>query len=116
LVTGLIAGAVAGLLGLRPHKVVLGPLLGLAVGLGFWALWSEVPAAVTVLAFRLVSAAVFRGPQVKLLAERVTAEDLPFEARTRYVGTGYVRDLASALGGEFHPDVATSASWPRSMS
>ena len=38
-------------------------------------------------------------PQVSLLAEQVPAEDLPFVvplrgARPRYVGTGYVRDLA----------------------
>ena len=41
------------------------------------------------------SALVFRDAQVSLLAERVPAEDLPFvvprEARSRYVGTGYVR-------------------------
>ena len=44
------------------------------------------------------SALVFRDAQVSLLAERVRAEDLPFvvprEARSRYVGTGYVRELA----------------------
>ena len=66
-----------------------------------------VPAAVvastTMLAYRIPSALVFRDAQVSLLAERVPAEDLPFvvplEARTRYVGTGYVRELAEALGG-----------------
>ena len=65
----------------------------------------------------LVSALVFRDAQVSLLAERVPAEDLPFvvplEARTRYVGTGYVRDLAEALGGSYSadaPDVGIVAS------
>ena len=61
-------------------------------------------------AFRTLSAAVFRDPQVELLAERVTADELPFvvplEARTRYVGTGYVRDLAEVLGGEYQADAA----------
>jgi hypothetical protein len=69
------------------------------------------PAAVasgTVLAFRVVSALVFRDAQVSLLAERVPAADLPFvvplAARSRYVGTGYVRDLAGAVGGAYQAD------------
>ena len=66
---GLIAGALAGALGLRPQKVVLGPLVGLAVGFAFSAWWGVAPAAivagVTVLAFRSLSAAVFRDPQVR---------------------------------------------------
>jgi hypothetical protein len=74
-------------------------------------------AAGTVLAFRMLSALVFRDAQVRLLAERVNAEDLPFvvplEARTRYVGTGYVRELAKLLGGAYvadTPDVGIVAS------
>jgi hypothetical protein len=38
---------------------------------------------------------------------------VPLEARTRYVGTGYVRDLAAVLGGTYraaHPDVGIVAS------
>jgi hypothetical protein len=68
-------------------------------------------------AYRVASALVFRDPQVTLLAERVRAEDLPFvvplEARTRYVGTGYVRELAEVLGGRYvsgAPDVGIVAS------
>ena len=42
---------------------------------------------------------------MSLLAERVRAEDLPFvvprEPRSRYVGTGYVEDLAQTLGGAY---------------
>ena len=57
------------------------------------------------LAYRSVSAAVFRDAQVSLLAERARAEDLPFvvplESRTRYVGTGYVKELAATLGGTY---------------
>ena len=71
----------------------------------------------TVVAYRVVSALLFRDPQVSLLAERVPAEDLPFvvprEARTRYVGTGYVRELAEVLGGAYTadaPDVGIVAS------
>ena len=112
IVTGLAAGVLVGVLAIRPQKVVLGPVVGLAVGWLLSLAWADVPtavvAAVTALAFRTLSAVVFRDPQVELLAEQVEAADLPFvvplEARTRYVGTGYVRDLAAVLGGDYHPD------------
>jgi len=118
---GTVAGAVAGGLGLRPQKVALGPVLGAAVGRGLAArpglAAPAVVAATTVVGFRAVSALLFRDPQVSLLAERVTARDLPFvvplESRTRYVGTGYVRDLAKVLGGVYvpaTPDVGIVAS------
>jgi hypothetical protein len=77
----------------------------------------SVVASGTVLAYRALSAALFRDAQVSLLAERVRAEDLPFvvplESRTRYVGTGYVRELAEVLGGSYvagAPDVGIVAS------
>jgi hypothetical protein len=74
------AGAVAGLLGVRPEKVVLGPLVGAGVGLALGRLRAStaVVAASGVVAFRLASAAIFRDSQVTLLAERARAEDLPF--------------------------------------
>jgi hypothetical protein len=106
---GTAAGAVAGTAGLRPQKVVLGPVVGAAVGRVAGGRDGGLPpaavAATTVLAYRVLSALVFREAQVSLLAERVRAEDLPFvvplEARSRYVGTGYVRDLAGVLGGTY---------------
>jgi hypothetical protein len=111
ILVGVLIGALAGALGVRPHKVVLGPVVGLAVGAAVGAAWATVPtgvvAAVTVVAYRCLSALIFRDPQVQLLADRVRAEELPFvvplEARTRYVGTGYVRDLAEVLGGVYQP-------------
>ncbi len=111
-VVGVAAGLVAGLLGIRPQKVALGPVVGAAVGLAWWAAThgaapAAVVAASTVVVFRVVSAALFRDPQVSLIADRVRADELPFvvplEARTRYVGTGYVRELAEVLGGEYRP-------------
>ena len=105
IVTAGAAGTVAGGLGLRPQKVALGPVLGFAVGA---ALARRRPsgaavAALTVVAYRSLAAALFRDPQVSLLAERVEAGDLPFVvarvARTRYVGTGYFAELARELGG-----------------
>jgi hypothetical protein len=109
-----VSGAVAGGLGLRPQKVALGPVLGAAVGGAFGlrdrAAEPAVVAATSVVAFRLLSAMLFRDAQISMLAERVQAEDLPFvvplESRSRYVGTGYVRALADVLGGSYTADAA----------
>ena len=105
-------GLLGGLLGVRPQKVAFGPLLGAAVGGAFAATRRPVSGAVvagtTMLAYRSASALVFRDAQVSLLAESVPAEDLPFvvprEARSGYVGTGYVRDLAGQIGGTYTGD------------
>jgi hypothetical protein len=112
------AGTVAGALGLRPQKVVLGPVVGAAVGLGFAARErghgrpasaSAAAAVAAMVGYRTVSALVFRDPQVSLLASQVPAESVPFvvprASRTRYVGTGYLRDLAVVLGGRYTADV-----------
>ena len=127
------AGAAAGALGLRPQKVVLGPVVGAAVGVGLSLAGGRrvpgavglglaggperrgrqvpgaVAAAAAVVGFRTASAVLFRDPQVSLLAERVHPEDVPFvvplASQTRYVGTGYVRSLAEVLGGTYTPDV-----------
>jgi hypothetical protein len=97
-------------MGVRPQKVALGPLVGVAVGQALSR--GPAPAAVvasgTVLAFRTTSALLFRDAQVSLLAERVSAADLPFvvprPARSRYVGTGYVAGLAEELGARYTAD------------
>jgi hypothetical protein len=118
---GVLTGALAGALGVRPQKALLGPLVGFAVGracvVGGRRPNGAVVAAATMLAYRTTSAAVFRDGQVSLLADRVPAEELPFvvplEARTRYVGTGYVKDLAEVLGGRYvaeAPDAGIVAS------
>jgi hypothetical protein len=109
---GAVTGSTVGALGLRPQKVVLGPLLGAMVGGVFASLRRPPEAAVvassTVLAYRSLSALLFPDAQVSLLAERVSADDLPFvvplPARSRYVGTGYVRELAGTLGGSYVAD------------
>ena len=99
------AGAAAGALGLRPQKVLLGPVAGAAIGLGLTGLRpasrrrasrrradpggldqvgrggpvaGSVAAAAAVVGYRVTSALLFRDPQVSLLAERVKAEDVPF--------------------------------------
>ncbi len=108
-VVGTGTGAVAGALGVRPQKVALGPLLGAAVGAAFRArdraASGAVVAATTVLSFRVLSALVFRDEQVTLVADRARPADLPFvvplAASSRYVGVGYVRELATTLGGTY---------------
>jgi hypothetical protein len=101
------AGAAAGALGLRPQKVLLGPVAGAAVGVALAALRraggrgrglsgrgrglsgrglpgrdravpGAVAAAAAVVGFRAASAVLFRDPQLSLLAERVRPEDVPF--------------------------------------
>jgi hypothetical protein len=121
---GTVAGAAAGALGLRPQKVALGPVVGAAAGLAFAGRGARDAgtsrlqagaaaagaAATAVAGFRVASALLFRDPQVSLLASQVPAENVPFVvprgSRTRYVGTGYLADLAAALGGEYTADVA----------
>jgi hypothetical protein len=113
-VVGTASGTVVGAFGLRPQKVALGPMVGASVGLVAAARRRRVStaavASVTALAYRVLSARLFRDAQVSLLAERARAEDLPFvvalEARSRYVGTDYVRALAEVLGGTYHGDAA----------
>jgi hypothetical protein len=107
---GTATGAVVGALGIRPQKVAMGPVVGAVVGQALSR--GPAPAAVvatsTVLAYRSLSALVFRDQQVSLLADRVRAADLPFvvprPARSRYVGTGYVRHLAEELGARYTAD------------
>ncbi|GID24083.1 hypothetical protein Aab01nite_76730 [Paractinoplanes abujensis] len=110
---GLVAGAAAGAIGLRPQKVALGPVVGAVAGAAWRARRDANPAAVAataVVGFRVLSALLFRDAQIDLLAERVAAAELPFvvplEARTGYVGTGYVRGLAEVLGGKYQADAA----------
>jgi hypothetical protein len=132
---GTVAGTAAGALGLRPQKVTLGPVVGAAAGLGVAALRrrgepqtatapaassgavpvaaasaSAASAAAAVVGFRVASAVLFRDPQVSLLASEVPAGNVPFvvplASAKRYVGTGYVRELATVLDGAYMPDVA----------
>jgi hypothetical protein len=107
---GTATGVVVGTLGLRPQKVAMGPVVGAAVGqaLSHRAAPGAVVASGTVLAYRSLSALLFRDQQLSLLAERVSAADLPFvvprPARSRYVGTGYVQALAQELGAHYTAD------------
>ncbi|HEX3931763.1 MAG TPA: hypothetical protein VHW64_13740 [Nocardioides sp.] len=111
-VVGTATGAVAGALGVRPQKVAMGPLVGLAVARALRSRQATgaAVASATVLTYRSLSAVLFPDAQVSLLAERVPAADLPFvvprPARSSYVGTQYVRELAEELGGVHTADAA----------
>ena len=116
---GGLTGALGGVLGVRPQKVALGPVWGLAAGraLDRHGVHGAAVAAATMTGYRTLSALVFRDAQVSLVATEVPASDLPFvvphAARTAYVGVDYVRDLAGVLGGEYvadAPDVGIVAS------
>ena len=112
LAVGAVTGSAVGALGLRPQKVAMGPVLGAAIGRAYASRRRDVPASVvassTVLAYRTLSALIFRDAQLSLLAEKVPAAELPFvvplAAGSRYVGTGYVRELAALLGGTYVAD------------
>jgi hypothetical protein len=122
LLTGIISGLVVGVLGLRPLKAALGLLVGAALGAFFLALDHDVEpaliAAAVTLTYRVIAAFIYRGRQlVRVMAEEVPASELryvvPFEARSRYVGSDYVEQLAKVRGGTFHrnpPDVGILAS------
>jgi len=107
---GTVAGATVGAMGVRPQKVLLGPVVGAVLGTAMRRAGASgaVTAAATVVAQRSLSAAVFRDAQVSLVAERARTADLPFvvprPARTGYVGTDYVRTLADELGGTYTAD------------
>jgi hypothetical protein len=76
-----------------------------------------VAAAVTV-AYRIIAGFAYRNrPLVRIMAQEVPAAELryvvPFEARSKYVGADYVRQLAELRGGTFRrnpPDVGILAS------
>src|SRR4051794_14565737 len=66
---GGVTGAAVGAMGLRPQKVAMGPLVGIAVGqaLSRPGAPAAVVASASVLAYRCLSALLFRDPAVSLL-------------------------------------------------
>jgi hypothetical protein len=122
LVVGIVSGALLGLLGLRPLKILLGVAVGVAVGALLGALEGTVEppvvAATVAVVYRAIAAVVYRNrPLVRVMAEEVPAAELryvvPFESRSRYVGADYVEQLAHVRGGTFRrnpPDVGILAS------
>jgi hypothetical protein len=122
LVVGIVSGALLGLLGLRPLKILLGVAVGGVVGVLLGALDGTVEPAVVAasvaIVYRAIAAVLYRNrPLVRVMAEEVPAAELryvvPFESRSRYVGADYVEQLARVRGGTFRrnpPDVGILAS------
>jgi hypothetical protein len=118
----ILSGALLGLLGLRPLKLAIGLLVGVAVGALFAAFDADAApalvAAAVAIVYRVIAAIAYRNrPLVRVMAEEVPASELryvvPFEARSRYVGADYVEQLAHVRGGTFRrnpPDVGILAS------
>jgi hypothetical protein len=122
LAVAIVSGALLGLVGLRPLKVLLGVAVGVVVAVLLGALDDSVDPAVVAAAvavvYRVIAAVLYRNrPLVRVMAEEVPAAELryvvPFESRSRYVGADYVEQLAHVRGGTFRrnpPDVGILAS------
>ncbi len=107
--TGLLMGLLFGLLGFGPRKLLLGILMGAALGLSAIT-WLPINGAVLgsglVLIYRLLLFVLFRDTEpIQLAAEQVPQEEaryvVPFETHTRYVGTEYMAGLARETDGSF---------------
>jgi hypothetical protein len=117
-VVGILSGALLGLVGLRPLKVVLGAAVGAVVGVVLSGAGAAVVAAAVTVVYRVIAGFAYRNrPLVRIMAQEVPAAELryvvPFEARSKYVGADYVQQLAELRGGTFRrnpPDVGILAS------
>ena len=103
-----VSTALAAPLGWAAEKMTGASPLAVGRALSSGPAPAAVVASSTVLACRSLSALLFRDAQVSLLADRVSAADLPFvvprPARSRYVGTGFIRGLAEELGADYTAD------------
>src|SRR3954467_3989717 len=114
----ILSGALLGLVGLRPLKVLIGVAVGAVVGVALSGAGAALVAAAVTVVYRVIAAFAYRNrPLVRVMAQEVPAAELryvvPFEARSKYVGAGYVQQLAELRGGTFRrnpPDVGILAS------
>lgn len=116
-----LAGAVTGLIGFRPKKILLGFTVGLVVGFGFDSLWPDVgwalPTALTVIVYRSLAAVLWRGrEQIRIMGEQVPQERVkyvvPFSEATKYVGVDYLERYARTVGARYvhsPPDIGIVA-------
>jgi hypothetical protein len=109
-VPGLFIGAITGLAGLRPNKVLVGAGVGALTGMVLGLIEPEVgwPAvsASAVIVYRSLSAFLWRGrEQLKVMGERVSGSDLPFvvpfSEATKHVGVDYLERYARTVGAQF---------------
>lgn len=110
-VIGALVGAGASALGARLRKLLIGLMVGPAVGGGLAYFVSDeigwsVVAATTVFSYRLIAGLAYRGrDQVRFLAENVAPNEVPFVVplaeRQGYVGVDYLRRHADDVGAVF---------------
>jgi hypothetical protein len=109
-VPGLVIGAVTGLAGLRPIKILLGAGVGFLAGVTLALIDPDVgwPAvcAVAVIGYRSLAAYLWRGrEQLKVMGERVAGADLPFvvpfSEATKRVGVDYLERYARSVGARY---------------
>jgi hypothetical protein len=116
-----LAGAVSGAIGFRIEKILLGTGVGVLIGIGFDSLlpavgWA-VPTSATVVMYRLIAAALWRGrDQIRIVGEQVSADQerfvVPFSEATKYVGVDYLERYAGEVGAAFAhspPDIGIVA-------
>lgn len=103
-------GALAGAIGFRPVKLLLGAGVGVLVGVGFdltaWDVGWGLPVALTVLIYRSFAGWWWRGrDQVRIMGERMTQSEaryvVPFAEVTGYVGVDYLERYALNVGATF---------------
>ena len=107
---GLLLGVFFGLLGLTRNRFLLGVTTGLVVGLIAQLVVPLVNGAILggtiMLIYRVLGATLLKEQEPLLVVgERVPHSEVrmvvPFEARSRYVGADYFKDLARARDGTF---------------
>lgn len=118
-----LLGAITGLIGFRPMKILLGFVVGLVIGLGFDSVWPDVgwavSASLTVMVYRTLAAFVWRGrEQVRIMGEQIPQEMVdyvvPFSEATRYVGVDYLERYARTVGARYAhspPDIGIVANF-----
>ncbi len=121
MVPAALVGAATGLIGFRPLKILLGLVVGLAVGLLFDSFWPEVgwavPASLTVIVYRTLAAVLWRGrEQIRIMGEQIPKEMVdyvvPFSEATKYVGVDYLERYARTVGARYAhspPDIGIVA-------
>jgi hypothetical protein len=110
IVVGAATGVAIATLGLRIRKVLIGAVVGLAVGAVFASFapgvgWGVVVAA-TVATYRSLAGILYRGrDQIRFVAEQVEAGEVPFVVplaeQQGYVGVDYLQRHAEATGAIF---------------
>jgi hypothetical protein len=114
IVVGFLVGLVSGLINLSLRKILLGIVVGLVVGVLAQIADPDFNAAIVggavVIAYRALLLIFFKdSAPLQLSGEHVPAEDakfvVPYEARTKHIGSGFMETLARESDGTFKRNV-----------